>query len=623
MDRLLQDPDAFWALFEMAPDAIFVVEAEGERRGRIVAANQRAVEQLGYELDELCAMTVMDLGPPPSSGTRTIEALLSGQDLTLELTHRRKDGSVFPSEIRARLLESGTRRLIVAFERDVTERVRVEGELDRQRRTLHTILNSMPAGVFVVEAPTGRPLLVNRRAVELLGRPVMPEVALERLAEAYSAYRRDSGAPYPSEEMPLARALRGESATVEDMEIRQPGGRRLLLQVSGGPILDAADRVIAAVAVFDDITERLQLEAERRLNARRLDSLLELSQRATELSEEQIVQVALEEAASLTASEIGYLHFVNPDQRTIALKTWTRKTQELCDAAYDSHYPLDQAGVWADCVRLGRPVIHNAYQSLPEKKGYPEGHAHVVRHASVPIQEAGQIVVIIGVGNKAADYDEADTRQLGLIGHQLVRILRRKRAEHELREANARLHSHVAEIERLQTALQQQAIHDALTGLFNRRYLEETTERELARALREDYPVAVVMIDIDHFKQVNDTFGHKAGDELLRALGALLRQHARRSDIICRYGGEEFVVLMPRASCQGAAHRAEEWRAAFEALRVPYEGDTLRATLSMGIAILSRQASDVDEVLKEADVALYRSKSEGRNRVTVSERLCR
>jgi two-component system sensor histidine kinase/response regulator len=154
--------------------------------------------------------------------------------------------------------------------------------------------------------------------------------------------------------------------------------------------------------------------------------------------------VAVEEAASLTGSAIGYLHFVNPDQRTISLGTWTRKTLEGCSAEHDTHYPLDRAGVWADYFRQGRPVIHNDYQNVPERRGYPEGHTHLIRHASVPVRDGEKVALILGVGNKDGDYDESDTRQMVLIGHELVRILHRKRADDQLREANTRLQAHLS-----------------------------------------------------------------------------------------------------------------------------------------------------------------------------------
>jgi len=143
----------------------------------------------------------------------------------------------------------------------------------------------------------------------------------------------------------------------------------------------------------------------------------------------------------------------------------------------------------------------------------------------------------------------------------------------------------------------------------------------IARADREKYPISLIMIDIDHFKVVNDTYGHKAGDEMLIALSNLLREKVRKGDTICRYGGEEFVVMMPRASWEIAFQRAEEWRAAFEEVQVPFDGKVLNTTLSAGIATLSPESNDIDSAMREADIALYRSKSEGRNRITVSDKL--
>jgi diguanylate cyclase (GGDEF)-like protein len=167
--------------------------------------------------------------------------------------------------------------------------------------------------------------------------------------------------------------------------------------------------------------------------------------------------------------------------------------------------------------------------------------------------------------------------------------------------------------------LREQSVHDALTGLFNRRYLEETLGRELARAERQGGPVGLIMLDIDHLKRVNDTRGHGAGAALLAALGPLLDGATRAADIPCRYGGEEFTIVLPGASLEVTVRRAEEIRAAVAGLTVVHAGSPLdAATVSAGVAAFPEHAATGVELLAAADAALYRSKAEGRNRVTVA-----
>lgn len=196
-------------------------------------------------------------------------------------------------------------------------------------------------------------------------------------------------------------------------------------------------------------------------------------------------------------------------------------------------------------------------------------------------------------------------------------ISKHRRAEDELREVNTRLQAHMAEIEALQARLQDQAIRDSLTGLFNRRYLEETLQREIAQAFRSDQALGIVMIDVDHFKDINDTYGHLAGDTALQALGQLLAANTRSGDIACRYGGEEFVLALPGASLETARERAERLRVAVEALRVDYAGARLSLTICAGIAAYPLHGERADEVLDRADQALYQAKNGGRNRCIV------
>lgn len=199
----------------------------------------------------------------------------------------------------------------------------------------------------------------------------------------------------------------------------------------------------------------------------------------------------------------------------------------------------------------------------------------------------------------------------------LVDITQRKQAEDELKAANERLQAQLEEILRLQGQLREQTLRDPLTGLHNRRYLHETLPRELQRARRENYPVCVVMSDIDHFKAVNDTYGHMAGDLVLQRLAGYLQLRARSGDIVCRFGGEEFLLVLMNITCEDALERAEQLRSAFGAQDILYEERAIRATLSMGIAGFPRHADSGEALVGAADRALYQAKSAGRDRVVV------
>lgn len=170
----------------------------------------------------------------------------------------------------------------------------------------------------------------------------------------------------------------------------------------------------------------------------------------------------------------------------------------------------------------------------------------------------------------------------------------------------------------LREVLRIQSIRDPLTGLFNRRYMEESLERELRRASRNKHGVAVLMIDVDHFKRFNDTFGHQAGDTLMRSLGDFLIKRTRGQDIACRFGGEEFVLIMTDANLDAAQKRADILRDELSQLTVMHAGNLLgKITISIGISGFPDHATTVVELLHIADQALYRAKKEGRDRVIV------
>ncbi|MHC1784695.1 MAG: diguanylate cyclase [Anaerolineaceae bacterium] len=172
---------------------------------------------------------------------------------------------------------------------------------------------------------------------------------------------------------------------------------------------------------------------------------------------------------------------------------------------------------------------------------------------------------------------------------------------------------------KLRDALRYEAVHDSLTNLYNRRYMEETFEREIKRVERKGTPLGIIMMDIDYFKDFNDTFGHEAGDIILREFGNFFRTHIRAEDIACRYGGDEFTLILPDASLDDTRTRAKELGEGVKQLNTQYNGKTLGViSLSLGISIFPEHGKTVESLLRSADKALYRAKAEGRDRVVVA-----
>jgi diguanylate cyclase (GGDEF)-like protein len=170
----------------------------------------------------------------------------------------------------------------------------------------------------------------------------------------------------------------------------------------------------------------------------------------------------------------------------------------------------------------------------------------------------------------------------------------------------------------LRETLQNQSIRDPLTGLFNRRYLEEFLNKEIHRAQRNRYAIGIIMMDIDHFKLFNDTLGHDAGDFVLQEIGKLLKNIIRDSDTACRYGGEEMTLILPESFLEDTYQKAEEIREAIAQLKLNYNGQRLEGlTASFGVACFPDQGTTGNAVIQAADTALYQAKAAGRNRVIV------
>lgn len=380
--------------------------------------------------------------------------------------------------------------------------------------------------------------------------------------------------------------------------------RNVTLTVASGSILAFGLIPLASLVVNRDITKRRQAEAGLQTVNQELTSWInQLEQRNQEiklLSEtSEVLQACLtvDEAYKAIAYLLpplfphisGRIYIINASTNLVeAVSTWGNATTS------NNLFGLD------DCWALRRGRMHLMVDvNLSGLLCKHIQDSKPVEYCCVPMMAQGESLGILYLASEeVGQLTEVKQRLAVTVAEQVSLAL-----------ANLKLR------EQLKT----QSIQDPLTGLFNRRYLETTLERELERAKRNQQPLSLVMVDVDHFKSFNDTFGHEAGDAVLRELGQLLQQAIRGSDFACRYGGEELTIVMPGAALEVTVARAELLRQELRRLRLDYRGQSLGAiSISLGVASFPMHGLTGDAVLRAADSALYVAKKSGRDRVEVA-----
>lgn len=304
----------------------------------------------------------------------------------------------------------------------------------------------------------------------------------------------------------------------------------------------------------------------------------------------------------------------NPEE---ALEISARTLEALMPNVAGSVYLLRASNDRAEnIVSWGKPLVETSATLPPSdcwaiRRGQPHVIDDLLRDASCPHisrPEHGQSVATACIPMSAQGVQIGFLFLSGVGPGPLPRLNIAESAVEQLSLALSNL--------RLRESLRLQSIRDPLTGLYNRRYLEESLTREIARCGRRDFPLSVIMLDVDHFKQFNDTHGHGGGDALLAAIGQLLGSRLRGEDIACRYGGEEFTVILPESDSSSALRQAEELRLALSQMSVPFSGKTLPPiTISLGVATYPVDGVAGLTLLRKADAALYRAKRSGRNQV--------
>jgi diguanylate cyclase (GGDEF)-like protein/PAS domain S-box-containing protein len=673
----LKGEDVLRLIFVNYPVPMFVYDL---KTLSFLDVNDSALEKYGYTRDEFLELTIRDIHAVEGSGEQRHQ-LKNGENMDVEVTSH-------PFEFEGQAAALVMVKDITQRKRDEEARQQSEASLKRRNELISALLENLAIGVFMVEAPGGKPLIANEAAMKLLGRGILPNASRENLSEVYRARRRGSQEPYPIEEMPIVRGMYGESSHIDDMVVERPDGSEIYLEVFGGPIKDDSGKIWASLVSFYDITERKQAEealheskltAERYLNIaaeiivaldhegnithlnksghqllgykegligknwfdacipeeergenrrffnmlkngeiqsmeghensvvtsngdrkvilwhntvlkdangrftgtlssgeditqrmemekslrialakyktlfeffplgitfsddagniletnptaerllavprdehaqrsidgdewhiirpdgtimppdefasvralkekqlienvemgivkpdhsliwlsvnaaplpmeghgvvisysditgrKRTENLMRVRLRLSQFSNlhslDEFLQKTLDEAEALTGSQIGFAHFLEADQKTLELQMWSTNTiKNMCKAeGKGQHYPVEEAGVWVDCIYARAPVIHNDYASLPHRKGLPEGHAPVFRELVVPVIRNDLIVAIFGVGNKPANYTDEDVDAVLQLANLTWDIVQRKRTEEALKDS--------------------------------------------------------------------------------------------------------------------------------------------------------------------------------------------
>lgn len=537
----------FERLFEKSLDELYIFHPESLK---FVAVNRAARNNLGYTSEELKTMTPLDLKPEFNleSFRKLLQPLLSGEQEQLSFTtiHRRKDGTHYPVEISLQLTDYRGEKFCLALVVDLTERRKMEDELKEREEILSAITGTARDAIVLLDSQ-GNVMFWNRAAEKLFGysREEIMGKDLHRLV-------------VPDERLYKVhrKAFRRFQSTGQgnaigktiELKAKRKDGREIDVELSLSAL--KFRNGWHAVGIVRDIRERKWQEEENRRREERLRMMLEgIPSPAWLVSRERRILAQNKAAKSLLGTKIG----------------------DYC---------------WKGIH--GGEYLTDKYRELFKKKGLllPGAKCYFCR------------------GDEALDKNEPINSEVELAGniwdtwwiplgediylHYATDVTKYKKMEEELRHLS---------------------VVDVLTNAYNRRYFTQKLEEEIERARRTDGKFSLVMLDIDRFKRINDNFGHNAGDLVLKSMTEMIKNRIRKIDTLARWGGEEFVILLPDTTVNNAARLAEELRESLSQMDIPGVG---RVTASFGVAGYC-PGDNVDSLVNKADNMMYEAKAAGRN----------
>jgi diguanylate cyclase (GGDEF)-like protein/PAS domain S-box-containing protein len=533
------------------------------------------------------------------------KAMASGQPEEVETTGVHDDGTFHYAHVRTfpTFDSLGNVTGFVEVVEDTTARRLAEAALEEERRQKEAILNNIPDIAWLKDKES-QYLSVNDPFAKTCG--VSPQEMVGK--NDLDIWPLDLAKKYRADDQEVIRT--GNRKCFEELLMDTEKGM-IWIETIKTPILNDGHEVIGTTGISRDITSRKQMEeALKEANVRLQILVNEAEERNRKMALLNDMSDMLQTCQTSEEAFTTISHFVPKFFPTDAGALYLlRNSKNLLSSVttWGPSPPIEELFPPDDCwaVRGGRVHRVDDPASALLCKHITVTNSLSTGYLCVPLVAQGVSLGILHIrflscATEGREAGELETKQRLAVA--IAENLALALANLKLRET-----------------LQNQAIRDPLTGLYNRRYLEETMDRELHRSRRLKAPLGVVMMDLDHFKDFNDAFGHAAGDTLLSALANVLTTGIRSEDIVCRYGGEEFLLVMPGAALPATQERAENLRQAVQALQVKYQDRFLKSpTLSLGVAIFPDHGVTAEEVIAAADTALYRAKQAGRDRVEIA-----
>lgn len=542
--------------------------------GKLLEVNDALCEMLGYSEAQLRSKGFQELTHPDDLGTDLshMQGLMSGDSERYNLYKRyfHADGHIVEAQLDVTLIRTAADvpLYFIAQIQDITERRRLEAQQQQLTQRLALALQVSGIGVWDWHVDSGA-IDLDEGTARIFG--------INPGQWTYDIWRAGVHPDdLPQAEATLQQAIAEQSTQSMEFRTHHPRFGTRYVEASFAPVLDANQNVVRLAGATIDVTE--QHLSEKRMSESRalLRNLID----------------NLPMWVSMIDARGRYVITNQRNAKTIGLPV---EQIEGHDHAQVLSHPAREEILKAWNKTLGGDIVEASY-SFPE-----DGRMLHVQGVYMPITEGPQ------AGNCMAVFSDVTTLA---------------QTQAQLSEANSRLEQRIAEVLKLQEMLHARAIRDELTGLYNRRHFDECLAAELEQSQLGGHEVTLILADLDHFKVLNDRYGHQTGDAVLRAWADLMQRCMRNTDILCRYGGEEFAIIMPRCSPELACERAEGLRERFSQLSLDTtpDGPRVGTTVSLGVAYARAGDRTPKQLVHEADTALYKAKSLGRNRVLCESR---